>query len=110
MMQEAQWQIHEASDKINSGKKRKKWKKQLESAQNNLNEYKQNAMNTLSDLNSEAENLYDKNTCQVINGYESLVNEINRPNNLVNNFHLQLFLRFSLRWFCMSVVSLLSYF
>lgn len=88
MMQEAQRQIDEASDKINSGDKSKKWKKQLESAQNNLNEYKQNAMNTLSDLNSEAENLYDKNTGQVINGYESLVNEINGLNNLVNNFDL----------------------
>lgn len=88
MMQEAQRQIDEATDKINSGDKSKKWKKQLESAQNNLNEYKQNAMNTLSDLNSEAENLYDKNTGQVINGYESLVNEINGLNNLVNNFDL----------------------
>ena len=88
LMEEAQRQINEARDKINSGDKDKKWEKQLESATNNLNEYKQNATKTLSDLNSEAESLYDKSTGQVIKGYEGLANEISSLNNLVNNFDL----------------------
>lgn len=88
LMEEAQRQIDQATEKINSGDKSKKWEEQLQSATDNLNEYKENATNTLSDLNSEAENLYDESTGNVIKGYEGLVNEIDNLNNLVNNFDL----------------------
>ena len=88
LMEEAQRQIDQATEKINSGDKSKKWEEQLKTASDNLNTYKENATNTLSDLNSEAENLYDESTGNVIKGYEGLVNEINGLNNLVNNFDL----------------------
>lgn len=88
LMEEAKRQIDQATEKINSGDKSKKWKEQLKTASDNLNTYKENATNTLSDLNSEAENLYDESTGNVIKGYEGLVNEIDSLNNLVNNFDL----------------------
>lgn len=88
LMEEAQRQIDQATEKINSGDKSKKWEEQLKTASDNLNTYKENATNTLSDLNSEAENLYDESTGNVIKGYEGLVNEIDSLNNLVNNFDL----------------------
>ena len=91
-MEKAQKQIEEAQDKLSddsiSKKDKKSYEKQFENATENLEKYRNNAMEKLIELNQEADNFYDKQTGLVISGYEDDVKEMNALNNLVTNFDL----------------------
>ena len=87
-MEKAQKQIDEAKAKIDSGDKDDKWKKQFEQATQNLETYKERASKTLTDLNEEAENFYDKQTGKVLEGYENDVKEIKALNDMMLNIDL----------------------
>lgn len=87
-MEKAQKQIVEAKAKIDSGDKDDKWKKQFEQATQNLETYKERASKTLTTLNEESENFYDKETGKVLEGYENDVKEIKALNDMVLNFDL----------------------
>lgn len=91
-MEKAQKQIDDAQKELNdkyiSDDKRDVYEKQFESAQMNLEKYKKEATEMLSELNSESENFYDKQTGQILEGYEDDVKAITELNNAVNNFDL----------------------
>ena len=91
-MKKAQEQIDDAqkelANKNISDDKRDMYEKQFEQATANLEKYKKEAAEMLSELNSESENFYDKQTGQILEGYEDDVKAIKELNNAVNNFDL----------------------
>lgn len=93
-MEKAQKQIDDAQKELNnkyiSDDKRDMYEKQFESAQANLEKYRKEATEMLSELNSESENFYDKQTGKVIEGYENDVKVITELNTALNNFDLSL--------------------
>ena len=91
-MEKAQKQIDEAQKELEnkniSDDKRDMYEKQFEQATANLEKYKKEAAEILSELNSESENFYDKQTGQILEGYEDDVRAIIELNNAFNNFDL----------------------
>lgn len=91
-MEKAQKQIDDAQKELEnkyiSDDKRDVYEKQFESAQMNLEKYKKEATEMLSELNSESENFYDKQTGQILEGYEDDIKAITELNNALNNFNL----------------------
>lgn len=91
-MEKAQKQINDAQKELEnkyiSDDKRDVYEKQFESAQMNLEKYRKEATEMLSELNSESENFYDKQTGQILEGYEDDVKAITELNNALNNFNL----------------------
>lgn len=91
-MEKAQKQIDEAQKELEnkniSDDKRDMYEKQFEQATENLDKYKNEATEMLSELNAESENFYDKETGKIIEGYEDDVKAIKELNNAINNFDL----------------------
>lgn len=91
-MEKAQKQIDDTQKELNnkyiSNDKRDMYERQFESAQANLEKYRKEATEMLSELNSESENFYDKQTGQILGGYEDDVKAITELNNALNNFDL----------------------
>ncbi|MBC5745714.1 phage tail tape measure protein, partial [Lachnospiraceae bacterium MD308] len=91
-MEKAQKQIDEAQKELEnkniSDDKRDMYEKQFEQATANLEKYKKEAAEILSELNSESENFYDKQTGQILEGYEDDVRAIIELNNAFNNIDL----------------------
>lgn len=91
-MEKAQEQIEDAekelANKNISNKNKKKYTEQFENATKSLEKYKKEASAVLAELNEESESFYDKQTGQVISGYEEDVQAINDLNNAFNNFGL----------------------
>lgn len=91
-MKKAQKQIDDTQKELNnkyiSDDKRDMYERQFEQATANLEKYRKEATEMLSELNSESENFYDKQTGQVLKGYEDDVKAITELNNALNNFDL----------------------
>ena len=91
-MEEAQKRIDDAQAKLAddklSKKDRKLYEGQFDSARESLEKYKSEATELLAELNTEAENFYDKQTGEIIKGFEKEVKENLEINNPVNGFNL----------------------
>ncbi len=91
-METAQKKIEEAQEKLAddklSKKDRKLYEGQFDSARESLEKYKSEATELLSELNAESENFYDKQTGEILKGFEKEVKENLEINDLVNNFNL----------------------
>lgn len=91
-MEEAQKRIDDAQAKLAddnlSKKDRKLYEGQFDSARESLEKYKSEATELLAELNTEAENFYDKQTGEIIKGFEKEVKENLEINDLVNGFNL----------------------
>lgn len=64
------------------------YSKQLKLSQKNIEEYKETISSMLSDLNDEAKSFYNQETGEIISGFEKDVEEINKLNDVFNNFDL----------------------
>lgn len=91
-MEDAQKKIEDAQEKLAddklSKKDRKLYEGQFDSARESLEKYKSEATELLSELNTEAESFYDKQTGEIFKGFEKEVKENLEINDLVNNFNL----------------------
>ena len=91
-MEEAQKRIDDAQDKLAddklSKKNRKLYEGQFDSARESLEKYKSEATELLAELNAESENFYDKQTGEILKGFEKEVKENLELNDLVNGFDL----------------------
>lgn len=91
-MEEAQKRINDAQAKLAddklSKKDRKLYEGQFDSARESLEKYKSEVTELLAELNVEAENFYDKQTGEIIKGFEKEVKENLEINDLVNGFNL----------------------
>ncbi len=91
-MEEAQKRIDDAQAKLAddklSKKDRKLYEGQFDSARESLEKYKSEATELLAELNVETENFYDKQTGEIIKGFEKEVKENLEINDLVNGFNL----------------------
>ena len=91
-MEEAQKRIDDAQAKLAddklSKKDRKLYEGQFDSARESLEKYKSEATELLAELNVETENFYDKQTGEIIKGFEKEVKENLEINDLVSGFNL----------------------
>ncbi len=91
-MEEAQKRIEDAQEKLAddklSKKNRKLYEGQFDSARESLEKYKSEATELLAELNAESENFYDKQTGEILKGFEKEVKENLELNDLINNFNL----------------------
>ena len=91
-MEEAQKRIDDAQAKLAddklSKKDRKLYEGQFDSSGESLEKYKSEATELLAELNVETENFYDKQTGEIIKGFEKEVKENLEINDLVNGFNL----------------------
>lgn len=91
-MAKAQAKIDEAekrlAEKDISDKDRKTYTRQFENATKNLEDFRKEASDVLSELNAESQGFYDEQTGKVVSGFEKDVQDIIDLNTEFNNFGL----------------------